>query len=70
MEGHRKSKDEKEDHHADRPTGDVEKWKNLRDNLDEHPADHGIGDREPVNIAPLQFAEEIALVHPEWSLAK
>ena len=37
---------------------DFEKRENLRRNLDQQPADDGIGDCDLVNIAPLQFGEE------------
>src|SRR2546421_190344 len=63
-EGHGKSKDKKKDHPADRPARNLEERKDLRDNLDQHPADDGIGDGNAINVPPLQFAQEPAPVHP------
>src|SRR4029434_7314476 len=40
------------------PIRNFEKWKDLRYDLNQQPADDRIGDGDLVNIAPLQFVEE------------
>ena len=61
--GDGEAKEKKKNHHSKRPIRNIENGKNLRGDLDEQPADGGVDNRDPVNIAPLQFAEEIAPVH-------
>ena len=62
-EGDGEAKEEKKNHHSKRPIRNIENGKNLRGDLDEQPADGGVDNRNPINIAPPQFAKEIAPVH-------
>jgi hypothetical protein len=48
---------------SDGPIWNLKKRKDLRRNLNEQPRDHCIGNRNSVNIAPLQLGEEICEVH-------
>ena len=45
------------------PIGNFKKRKDLRRDLDQQPANDCVSDRDLVNIAPLQFGEEVAKVH-------
>src|SRR6266480_2835998 len=51
------------DHQPDNPGWNFQEWKNLRGNLHQQPADDRVGNRNFVNIAPLQLGEEIAWSH-------
>ena len=42
-----------QDHEADGPVWDFEKWKDLRRDLNQQPTDNGVGDRNLVNVSPL-----------------
>ncbi len=59
----RKTDDEEENYEAHYPVGDFEKWENLAGNLHQQPCDNCVGDRNLVDVAPLQFGKEIALAH-------
>ncbi len=55
----RKSENEQQHHQPDRPVWNFEKWKDLRRDLNQQPRHDGIGDRDLVNVAALQFGEEV-----------
>ena len=63
--GNGKAKDDEKNNRADRPVRNVENRKYLRDSLRKRPAGDGIGHRYLVDIAPLQFSEEVAALHFE-----
>ena len=53
-----------EHNEAHGPIWNFEKWKNLRGNLNQKPADDRVRDRDFVNIAPLEFGEKrVPLAH-------
>src|SRR6266516_5958314 len=58
-----KSDTDTEHDQSDGPIRNIEDRKNLRDALSERPAGDRIGNRDLVNIAPLQLAEEVARLH-------
>src|SRR6266496_4603434 len=55
---HGKSYNEQQHHKTHRPIRNFEKRKNLTRNLHQEPCDDCVGDRDFVNVAPLQFGEE------------
>ena len=62
-------RDGKSDHDCEHnkahgPIWNFEKWKNLRGNLNQKPADDCVRDRDFVNVAPLEFGEKrVPLAH-------
>jgi len=56
-----KSDDDCEHNEAHGPIWNFEKWKNLRGNLNQKPADDCVRDRDFVNVAPLEFGEKECL---------
>ena len=46
------------DKQSDQPVWSIENGQHLRDALSESPSGNDVGDRNLVNIAPLQFGEE------------
>src|SRR6266498_4015055 len=60
---HGKSDNEQQYNKTHSPVRNFKEWKNLTRNLHEQPCDDCIGDRDLVNVAPLQFGEEFAHVH-------
>ena len=57
-EGNGKANHNQHDHQPNCPVWNLKKWKNLRRYLQEQPCDDRVGDRDFVNVAPLQFGEE------------
>ena len=58
----------RDDHQHDkslRQRGHFENRKDLRDDLDDEPAGHGIGGADLVDMAALQLGEEIREIHGE-----
>src|SRR5207247_2772252 len=55
----RKTDDNQQDDEPHTPIRDFEKGKNLGRDLNQQPTNNGVGDRYFINIAPLQFGEEI-----------
>src|SRR5207248_10870153 len=55
-EGDGKSENKQQHHQPNRPVGDFEERENLGGNLDQYPADDGIGDRNAINVTSLQLA--------------
>src|SRR6266536_6318931 len=56
----------RDDHQHDkslRQRGHFENRKDLRDDLDDQPAGHGIGGADLVDMAALQLGEEIREIH-------
>src|SRR5207244_4220932 len=54
----------KQQHHKSHcPIRNFEEWKDLTRDLHQQPCDDCVGDRNLINIAPLQFAEEILRIH-------
>jgi hypothetical protein len=47
----------------DRPVWNLEERENLRSYLHQQPRNDRVGDRDFVNIAPLQLSEEVLRVH-------
>jgi len=60
---HGKSNDEQQHHKTHGPIRNFEEWKNLTRDLHEQPRHDCVRDRNFVNIASLQLAEEILWVH-------
>src|SRR5262249_28531267 len=63
-QGNRKTEDRNHHHKPNDPIRNLEEWKNLRGNLDHKPRDNAVSNRDPINVAPLQFDEKVARVHP------
>jgi hypothetical protein len=61
--GHRKSDNEQQHHKAHCPIRNLEERKNLTRDLHQQPRHHAISDRNFVNVASLQFSEEVLRVH-------
>src|SRR5437870_8994133 len=59
----RKSEDKEQNDEPHCPVGNLEEGKNLARDLHEQPRNHPIGDRNFVNVAPLQLGEKIARIH-------
>ena len=59
----RQTENDEHDNQADRPVRNIEHGKHLRDSLRERPARDDVGDRNLVNIAPLQLGEEVVDLH-------
>src|SRR5438445_30853 len=57
------------DHQPHDPIRNFQERENLRGNLNQEPRHYGIGNCNLVNMAPLQFGEEVAEVHG-WSRAE
>src|SRR5262249_7219002 len=51
------------DYQTDHPIRNVQEGKNLRGDLDQQPADDGIRDCNLVNVAPLEFGEDVPRIH-------
>ena len=51
----RKTKNDKQDNQTNRPVWNIENRKNLRDSLGKRPARDDVGDRDLVNVPPLQL---------------
>ena len=66
-QGNRKANDDHQHNKSDDPVRNFKKRENLGRNLDEQPCHNPIGDRYFVNIAPLQFSEEISEIHFKFS---
>src|SRR5436189_2579453 len=66
-QGNRKANDDHQHNKSDEPVRNFKKRENLGRNLDEQPCHNPIGDRNFVNIAPLQFSEEIPEIHFKFS---
>ncbi len=62
---HRQAENEAKDNQPHRPRWDDENRKNLGRDLDDQPRDDRVGHGRFVNIAPLEFAEEIPRLHFE-----
>ena len=51
------------DHQPHNPSWNFQEWKDLRGNLNQEPADNRVGNGNFVNVAPLQFGEEVPRFH-------
>src|SRR5438552_15859618 len=60
---HRKSDNEQQHHKTHGPIRNFEERKNLTGDLHQEPCDDCVGDRDFVNVAPLQLTEELAEFH-------
>src|SRR5436190_16745556 len=58
-----KPDDDEKNNQSDRPVWNIEHWKNLRDSLRERPTGDDVGNRDFVNVAPLQLGKEVLRVH-------
>ena len=65
----RETEEHENNDEAYRPGRNLEDWKGRVRDLDEKPADRGVGHRDFVDVAPLQFGEEVARVHPSSTWA-
>jgi hypothetical protein len=55
----RKAEDQKQHDEADGPIRNLKKWKDLRRDLAQQPADDRISGRDLVNVVPPWFDEEV-----------
>jgi predicted metal-dependent peptidase len=55
--------DENDDDETHRPAWDLKKWKDLRDDLNEHPAHDCVRHSDAINFASLQFGEKFPRIH-------
>ena len=59
----RKTDDNQQNDQANYPIWNIENRKHLRDSLGEGPAGDDVSDRDFLNVAPLQFGEEVIDLH-------
>src|SRR4029453_18459269 len=64
-EGNGKTNHNEHYHQPDGPIRNLEERENLRSYLHQQPRDDCVGNRNFVNVAPLQLGEEIAEVHED-----
>src|SRR5213596_30333 len=62
-QGDRKANDDHQHNKSDDPVRNLKKRENLRRDLDKQPSNNPVSNRDLVNIAPLQFSEEIPEIH-------
>src|SRR6266581_7643371 len=65
-EGNGKTKQQEHDDSPHHPVWNFEEGKCLRGDLNEQPPYRPIGDRNFVNVAPLQLSEEVLRVHMRY----
>ena len=61
--GHGKAEQDDDNDQSHGPIRDAEEGENLRDNLDEEPGDDTVGRSRAVDVAALEFCENVAGVH-------
>src|SRR6266536_3342095 len=62
-EGNGKTNHNQHYHQPDRPVWNLEERENLRRYLHEQPRDDCVGNRNFVNVAPLQLSQEVLWIH-------
>src|SRR5207249_2441914 len=64
-EGNGKTNHNQHYHQPDCPVWNLKERENLRRYLHQQPCDDCVGDRDLINIAPLQLSKEVLWVHSE-----